>query len=729
MSSKSPRSDDDLVAAAFEHAPHGQALVAADGALLRPNRALCVLLDRPREAIVGRDWRTLLAWPDAGAAPADGGRFSARRADPGGGWLDGELRRVDAETALLTLTDRSADRLGSQQRPWVALETFPGMAYRCLNDRRWTMQFVSRGALALTGYPPEAFVRDELSYSDVVHPDDAQTLWEQVQGSVRRREPFAISYRLVTRLGQHKWVWEQGQGVFDRARLVALEGYIIDVTAERRARDTLHKSHESLSRLLDSLGDGVIATDLRERVTLINPVAEALTGYGRDEALGRPLSDVLHLEETEDGDRLDAGRRRTLVDARGDRRPVVSTSTEVKDADGLATGQVVILIRDVSKRVSIEEELRQAHKLEAIGRLAGGVAHDFNNLLTGIMGYADLLHTELAGKAPLDHFAEVILETSRRAADLTTELLAFSRRRKLTRARVDLHRVIDAAIALLARTTDRRVVIQTRFEAALSTVSGDRTALQGALLNLGLNAADAMPAGGTLTYATGLRDVDATTGAVRGVAPGSYIELEIIDTGGGIPDTHLERIFEPFFTSKETGEGTGLGLAAVYGTVAAHDGNIRARNRPEGGACFSLLLPLDTSIGPHAEGAALEEAIVTGSGLLLLAEDEDVVRRLLAEVLTQLGYTVVTARDGVEAVSLFSAQADEYDLVLLDLRMPRMSGEEALALLIERAPAVRILVSSGLDVGSPFPPQVRGVLAKPFTLAELSRSVADAIAR
>ena len=639
--------------------------------------------------------------------------------------------------SILDAHGARTEREEGERRLRTVVANLPGVAYRCLNDRRWTIEFVSEGVLDLTGYEADEVLGDDaVSFTDMTHPDDVDSLWQQVQIAIDQRQPFRVAYRMLTKNGQMKWVWEQGEGVYDDGQLVALEGYIIDITEERRAREELRQSRENLSIVLDGIGDAVLATDAAGNVVLVNPAGEQLTGWTLDLARGRRLGDVVQVFDDQDapllhGALLDATEpescaRARLIDRDGRVHIVACTFSPVRDRHGDAVGLVLVL-RDVSEQIAVEERLRHAQKMEAIGRLAGGVAHDFNNLLTGIMGYADLLRLELTGHEPFEQYAQMVLETSRRAAELTRQLLAFSRRQQISSGPVDLHEITHDAISLLRRTIDPRVEIEAHLEAPWAVVSGDRSQLQNALLNIGLNARDVMRRGGTLTFATRVVDFDAADAARHGgLKPGLHAELTIRDTGPGIPVADLERVFEPFYTSKGVGEGTGLGLAAVYGTVTGHGGSIRASNAPDGGAVFTLLLPL-LPPAPVVENASeAKEVPVRGSGRILVADDEDVVRKLLQMMLTALGYTVVTATNGEEAVRRFMGDPQGWTLVVLDVQMPVMSGDEALARIAEIDPDVHVLVSSGHRVDAGTAPQARAFLQKPFDLLELSRKVAEA---
>ena len=387
--------------------------------------------------------------------------------------------------------------------------------------------------------------------------------------------------------------------------------------------------------------------------------------------------------------------------------------------------EVLLAITDVTERRSLEDRLRHGERLEAMGRLAGGVAHDFNNLLTGILGYADLLRRDAGDDRRRARQAEAIASAATRAAELTAQLLAFSRSGVRSSRDLDLHDVVRAALDLLRRTIDSRIAIEEELIAERRTVTGDPGRLQSALLNLAVNARDAMPHGGLLRVST----VDAHApgeDVPNELAPGSYCRVEVGDTGTGMDERVRARLFEPFFTTKAPGKGTGLGLAAVHGTVSELGGAVTVVSEPGRGSTFTLWIPVSDrepgSLTPPARTA------VGGSGRILLAEDEPALRELAAEVLGGLGYRVRTAVDGVEALELL--RAEPADLVLLDLVMPRMGGAACAEALRALDPQIRLLAMTGFAEGADVD-RMRAlgaeVLRKPWRAEQLAAAVSAAM--
>jgi signal transduction histidine kinase/ActR/RegA family two-component response regulator len=389
------------------------------------------------------------------------------------------------------------------------------------------------------------------------------------------------------------------------------------------------------------------------------------------------------------------------------------------------------LRREQAERARAEAELQalESKQLEMIGRLAAGVAHDFNNNLTAIMGSAELLKLELPGANGARELSDGILQASQRLAELTRQLLAYSRKARMLQSPTDLHAVIDQAVTLARRSMDPNITIVTELNARHSTVSGDASLLQSAVLNLLVNARDAMPNGGVLTVATST--VELTRSSAGGLPAGTCIVLEVIDTGRGIPKEQVSSIFDPFFTTKPVGKGTGLGLAAVAGTVKAHGGSIEVNSDVQTGTAFRVYLPCTEP--DSGEVAPTSGAVVHGEGEVLLVEDDAMVSMTAIATLQSFGYVVTHAPDGKTALEQVSAHPGRFQLVLLDLRMPGLSGEATFERLQELERGLPVLIWSGYgaeqDVSSMLKRGAAGFVQKPYRVAELSRIVAEKIRR
>jgi len=490
-----------------------------------------------------------------------------------------------------------------------------------------------------------------------------------------------------------------------------------------------HSSRSMLAATLSSIADGVVATDREERITFLNPVAEALTGWRRSDALGRPLSQILQV--IEEGSRQPAGsaardaiRTRATAHNVGQVLLIARDKTEIAieqsaaplcDELGRLRGAILVL-RDITGRRQLEEQLSHARKMDAVGRLAGGVAGDFNNVLTVITGYSDLLRAQIPAASPLRRFADEILYAGERAASLTRQLLTFSSGQQTQPKMTDLNGAIAAMEPMLRRLLGDAVELIVLPGPALGPVQIDGGQMQQAIVNLATNAREAMPNGGKLVLETSNLELDALAAKKAGVKPGAYVMLAVSDTGSGMDAETRSRLFEPFFTTKEHGKGSGLGLSMVYGTVKQSDGYITVYSQVNCGTIFEIYLPRvepATAFVPARRPAASK-----GSETILLVEDEEGVRKLVSAVLNSGGYTVIEAANGLAALSVYEKNAHKIDLVLTDVVMPQMNGFELGLKIAEKNPDLQILYMSGyrdspINSAPGEPPKT--FLNKPFT--------------
>ncbi|HEY7528770.1 MAG TPA: ATP-binding protein, partial [Candidatus Deferrimicrobiaceae bacterium] len=398
--------------------------------------------------------------------------------------------------------------------------------------------------------------------------------------------------------------------------------------------------------------------------------------------------------------------------------------------------------RDLSKRVAAQEKSRlleaqllQAQKMEAIGILAGGIAHDFNNLLTGILGHANLLQFRAEPGDEVSRSAEAIQKAADRASRLTAQLLGFARKGKNLIVNVDLHRIIDDVTTLLERSIDKNIRIGKCFASRELPVAGDPTQLQQLLMNLVVNARDAMPGGGELTLST--RTVvlrESYCAAHPGVTPGRYARIDVADTGVGIPESHLERIFDPFFTTKDPGIGTGLGLSMVFGIARNHGGFVEVESAPGAGSRFTVHLPLSDGEAAATEAVSPRAATFeAGRGWVLLIDDQETVRDVCSAMLSTLGYKVSTASDGREGVEWYRRFGGDVDLVIIDMIMPNLGGRECFREIKAMNPGVRAILSTGFSLDGAvqeiLDDGIAGFIQKPFRLEDLSSAVSEAIGR
>ena len=407
----------------------------------------------------------------------------------------------------------------------------------------------------------------------------------------------------------------------------------------------------------------------------------------------------------------------------GHERNVVYSSTAI-EFEGEAA--VLTAVMDVTTTRALEDQLRQAQKMDVVGQLAGGIAHDFNNMLGAILGNAELLSIELQEGSELQQYVGTILRGAQRATELTRKLLAFSRKAKVLTTPADIHHTIREAISLLERSFDPRITIQQRLQATERIVVGDPTLLQNVFMNLAVNSRDAMPDGGSLSFATSNIELDAQycRNHPFHLRPGLYVEIDISDTGWGMSRDVLDRVFEPFFTTKPVGKGTGLGLAAVYGTVKEHNGAISVSSEPGVGTVFKVFLPVDRGQILQRDD---EEEVIQGSGTILVVDDESVVRRTARSLLVSMGYDVLLAAGGEEAVEIYRQHGSRIKLVLLDMVMPVLNGRDTFARLRELDPEARVLFTSGFSYEERLDDLLAlgacGFVQKPYRRITLSQEV------
>ncbi|HXT23068.1 MAG TPA: ATP-binding protein [Thermoanaerobaculia bacterium] len=498
------------------------------------------------------------------------------------------------------------------------------------------------------------------------------------------------------------------------------------------------RQQEMAEALVRSSLDGIITIDRDGRVQMWNPAMERLTGLGAARCLGSPVALVLaemgapelaaFFRRALTGERLTAQRRR-VPRAGGGERTLEGHYAPVLDAAGRIGGALCVL-RDVSQQQQLEEQLLQAQKIEAVGQLAGGVAHDFNNLLTVILGYCELAELRVEeGTGVRGDLAE-IRRAAARAAALTRQLLAFSRKQVLQPEVVSPNDEVRELELMLQRLLGDSVELQTQLAPDAGRMLVDRSQLHQVLVNLLVNARDAMPHGGKLLIETRNTELDEHYARVHaGAQPGSYVMIAVSDNGVGMDEATKSRIFEPFFTTKERGKGTGLGLSMVYGVVKQSGGYVWVYSEPGHGTTFKLFFPrVDSPAEPRPTEPARET--LAGSERVLVAEDEEVVRGLVARLLRLRGYRVLEADRGSAALAA-AELVNDLRLLISDVVMPDMSGRELAEKLVERQPGLKVLFISGYTDESiashgVLDPGVE-LLEKPFTAEVLAQRVRDVL--
>ncbi len=477
-----------------------------------------------------------------------------------------------------------------------------------------------------------------------------------------------------------------------------------EINERIQAEEALRQSEEQYRTLVEASPDVIFTLSTRGGILIsINSTFEQITGWSRDEWIGKPFLEIVHPDdrpialakhqEAMNGAGLQRYELRCLTKS-GEYRATELTTTALQN-DGMVVGRLGI-VRDITERNALEEKLRQAVKMQAVGQLAGGIAHDFNNILSVIISASDLLLLDIDEDSTLRPHAEMILKSAERGAQLTRNLLAFSRKQILTMWPGDLNEIIRNVEPLIAR------LIREDLGFAVSLTPGellclaDSMQIEQVIMNLAANASDAMSKGGQLTISTGRLMMDAEFKVRHGFGQdGEYAVLRVEDTGYGMDDRTRERVFEPFFTTKEVGKGTGLGLATVFGIVKQHRGYIDVRSEVGKGTTFTIYLPLILETADDRSSAAPASRPIGGSETILVAEDDDVVRMMLKSVLSGAGYRVIEAQDGRDAEKKYKDHQAEISLLVFDVIMPNENGKQAYDSIRSISPDIKCLFLSG----------------------------------
>lgn len=551
---------------------------------------------------------------------------------------------------------------------------------------------------------------------------------------------YSQQFRCRRADGQIRWLYEDVHIERTAPGVWHLVGVRTDITEQRQ-------TEEELSRLTLALlhsADAVLVADADCTVQYVNPAFERIVGWTKEEVVGQHMSILKDAvpDWSSVAEEASSALRNGQVWARsgpqrrrdGSTYYADATVSPILDEDGRVTAYVAV-IRDITERMNLEEQLRQSQRMEAIGRLAGGVAHDFNNLLTAISGYGNLLLSRLDPSSSLHGYADQILRAAERAALLTRQLLAFSRKQVLEPKLINLNTVVSEMQPMLQRLLGEDIRLAASLAPDLLPVKADPGQIEQVIMNLAVNARDAMPDGGSLTIETANVYLDeAYTRRHAGSQPGQHVMLAVADTGCGISQEVLPHIFEPFFTTKEKGKGTGLGLSTVYGIVKQSGGNIWVYSEVGKGTTFKVYLPAVAGAEEETPDGALdasEEA--PGNETVLVVEDEDSVRSLAQQVLEAHGYTVLTAQSGDDALRVAKEYTGTIHLLLTDVVMPGISGRELADRLCEERPALQALFMSGytdnaivhhgvLDPGIAY-------IQKPFTPRALAAKVRGVLDR
>lgn len=604
-----------------------------------------------------------------------------------------------------------------------------GTTSRVINDAHFRIAGITREQ-----DKPETWRR-------ITHPEDRERqakLFRELEQ--KGSGQFSCDKRYVHQDGRIVWV------MFSLERRRRPDGgfedlsSVVDITQRKAAEEELRQLHEQHELILNSIGEGVFSIDSRGCLTFNNPAARALFGKQAGEWIGRPAHRTFNHTRADGTPRpeQDCPFLKTLVDGRihhasndffwrkdGSGFPVDYVSTPVHDSRGKIIGATVVFA-DISERKRIQAQLVQSQKMETVGRLAGGIAHEFNSIMTAIIGHSELLLQDLPVGDSLCFSVSEIRRAAERAATLTRQLLAYGRRQILRMEVLDLNDVLRGMENTLCHLGGTNVQLSLRYDPGLDRVRADVGQMEQVIINMAMNAVEAMPAGGKLDLTTSnvlISEDSAEEGELRA---GSYVTLSIADTGRGMSDELKQRIFEPFFTTKGIGQGPGLGLATCYGIIKQLGGHIAVTSKPGCGSTFTIYLPKVVDSVAKKVPAGVE-GLVRGTEAILLVEDDPMLRDVTVTVLKRLGYDVLAAADGIEALKLVENHTGKIDLLLTDILMPQIDGRDLADRVRRICPNTKVLFISAFPEhsnGNFDPSQLTApLLHKPFPPAALARMV------
>ncbi len=632
-------------------------------------------------------------------------------------------KRVQAEEALRE----------SERRFRLMADAAPVLIWMSGPDKLCT--YFNKTWLDFTGRTMEQELGN--GWAEGVHPEDFDRCLAIYVEAFDQRKPFQMEYRLRKADGSYGWILDSGvprmqaDGMF-----VGYIGACTDITEHKEIERALRASEVRHRQIVETAAEGIWVIDAAQTTTFVNRRTEEMLGYAPGEMTGRSLFEFMDdegraiCEATIARGHQGIGEQHDFKFQRKDGRPLwtIVSTTPLFDDQGIYCGSLGMLT-DITARRHLEEEFRQAQKMEAVGRLAGGIAHDFNNLLTVITGYNEALLRKLDAPHPLHRYAEEVGKAAQRAATLTSQLLAFSRQQVAQPRVLDLNDVVASMENLLRRLLGEHITLITLLDPALGHINADPSQLEQVIMNLAINARDAMPEGGTITLTTAEVAFSSPEAAPQHVAlpPGSYVTLSVRDEGIGMDTATQGLIFDPFYTTKEQGKGTGLGLAMVYGIAKQSGGAITVQSAIGQGTTLTLYLPrAATKMVPH-QNTQSTAPVKGGAETILVVEDEQDLQALVVEQLIEVGYQVLCARDGQEALRLCLTETTRIDLLLTDVVMPGLQGPDLAQQLRAQWPHLKVLFTSGYPgnylSGDTIFANGNAFLQKPFTAKSLLEKV------
>jgi len=601
-----------------------------------------------------------------------------------------------------------------------------------IQDRKF--QLINPQFLQLTGYKEDEFLgKDSLAF---ILPEDRNIVRANTIKMLKGKLILPFELRVINKTGETRWIEQTITSVHYDGRPAVL-GYYVDISERKLVEQELRKSEERYRMIFEQSPLGIIHFDQKAVIVDCNEKFVEIMGSSREKLIGfnmlTSLRDKKMLSAVEtalsggtgyyEGDYLSV--------TGGKLTPMRAIYNRIASEDGSFLGGVS-LYEDITEKKELEAQLQQAQKMEAIGTLAGGIAHDFNNILQAISGYTQILLMGKEADNPDYEKLESIEKSAQRASDLTKQLLIFSRKVESKLRPMDLNKETQQISKILERTIPKMINVELHLAENLNIINADPAQIEQILMNLGVNARDAMPNGGRLLFETENIILDEHYCKIHlGSKPGDYVKLSISDTGHGMDKEILKHIFDPFYTTKEIGKGTGLGLAMVYGIVKSHNGYIMCYSEPDEGTIFKIYFPVIKKETESLEPKEEKFPIKGGNETILLVDDEEAIRELGKDILASFGYTVLIASDGETALEIYRENKKKISLVILDIIMPGMGGRKCLEELLKINPELRIIIASGYSMNGPgkeiLKAGAKGFISKPYNINQILKSVRETL--
>ncbi len=741
-----------------DSSPMGIFQTDADGRVLYLNDNWCSLSGMVREEALGFGWVSAIHPEDKSRVLEEWGKCLKEKTGYSGGFRfvrpNGEICHMHTRTSpIFSATGDVIGHVGanediterkkaeealrkSQMFNEIILNASPDVIYIYDIVEKKNV-YSNEGVMDVLGYSAQEIqeMGDELIQA-LMHPDDFTIYLNETfprYQTAEDNEFIEHEYRMKHKNGEWYWL-NSKESIFARREDGTPDqifGIIRDITERKKTEEALQQSKELLKLQFENSPDIILIIDKEFKIKTIN---RTLSGnYTIEELIGKYSIEILPSDQREKMKKVvdrcfKTGEVQDIEHAISEKKLVRARIIPIKDKGNIAN--VLIISTDITERKQLEEQLFQAQKMESLGRLAGGVAHDFNNILTTILGYAELPKLTFPDSSNEEgEAADMIIKGAERASDLIIQLLGFARGGKYNPVPLNINEVIKDIVKVSEKIFEKNIRVSFGFEKDIHTIDADKNQLDQILTNLFINARDAMPKGGELLVKTENVSMDEElVKRTPEIIPGNYVKISVTDTGTGMTKDIRDHVFEPFFTTKGKGKGTGLGLATVYGIVKNHDGYIYMYTKPGEGTTFTLYFPAsEMEIVEKVESAEIHK----GNATILVVDDEEDIRKYVAVMLKKLGYNVYVAKDGKDAINIYSEKKDEIDLVLLDIIMPEMAGRETNLKLVEINPDAKVILASGYSQSGKATEILKegatGFIQKSFRVKDLTKIITDTL--